>query len=380
MRVLVLTNHFADFTGSEVVALEVARWFGQAGASVTLAANYLAAPMAKSAGAFDRVVDRIEDLVLSDYDLVWCQHDLLALLPLDRLQRAAEDGLPHVALVSLSPYEPYEHVDGRWADTLGADILGNSEETGTEIVRRAHGQLSVDRVHLFRNAAPAAFWSAKAEPPGTTLRRLVVVSNHPPPEVLGAVRRLSRAGVKVTRIGSEHRPRLIEPADLLQADSVVSIGKTVPYAIALGRPAYIYDRNGGDGWLSADNLARNFTNNFSGRPISRRLDAEALAAEIVDGYPAARRTAASYGELVDREVLTLDTHLQALMTRAHATSSAERAARLRRALLAPDVRAHIELRHSHALIARRSYLEARGHPVSALMALRIMIARLRGRR
>jgi hypothetical protein len=46
LRVLVLTNHFKWFGGSEIVALEIARGLASLGDDVTLAANVLGAPLA----------------------------------------------------------------------------------------------------------------------------------------------------------------------------------------------------------------------------------------------------------------------------------------------------------------------------------------------
>ena len=55
----------------------------------------------------------------------------------------------------------------------------------------------------------------------------------------------------------------------------------------------MYDHFGGDGWLTRANFFNaNLTHNFSGRPVCRRLTPDALAAEIVNGYPMAAAEAA----------------------------------------------------------------------------------------
>jgi hypothetical protein len=108
MRVLVLTNHFSEFAGSEIIALEVAQWFVEQGDQVALAANFIRPPISDLGGSIELLRD-IDDIDLSSFDLVWCQHGLLSLLPFASFAAAAM-APPLVALVSLSPFEPYEHV------------------------------------------------------------------------------------------------------------------------------------------------------------------------------------------------------------------------------------------------------------------------------
>lgn len=68
------------------------------------------------------------------------------------------------------------------------------------------------------------------------------------------------------------------------SDLIVSIGKSAPYALASGVPVFVYDHFGGPGYLTHDNFDRAARFNFSGRCCERRLDASALAQEIVEGY------------------------------------------------------------------------------------------------
>ena len=128
LRVLVLTNHFSNSQASEIVALQTAQWFARRGDLVTLGANSMGAPIKRLAADF-QLTTQVNDIDLSAFDLIWCQHDLLSHLPLAAFERASRHPLPHVVLVSLSPYEPYEHVDGTMARALSAEIYTNSPET-----------------------------------------------------------------------------------------------------------------------------------------------------------------------------------------------------------------------------------------------------------
>ena len=355
LRVLVLTNHFSDFAGSEIVALQTAQWFARRGDTVTLSANSIGAPIKRQATDFQLTI-QISDIDLSDFDLVWCQHDLLSQLPLTAFERASRHWLPHVVLVSLSPYEPYEHVDGALARALSAEVYANSPETAAEVVRRSAGLITRGMVRVFHNAAPAEFWDAKpSRAPSVAPKSLTVISNHPPQEVVSCLTRLEQSGVSVRRIGHGHEVCLVQPDDIAQADAILTIGKSAPYAIAQGKPVFVYDHFGGDGWLTRANFSANVAHNFSGRPARRRLTPDALAAELVSGYPMAVSEAARLREVVDLSFLHLDTHLTALRERARLRHPLWRRLRLAFWLGQPHAKGHLSTLEQKSAAMRWSY-------------------------
>lgn len=355
MRVLVMTNHFAELAGSEIVASEVALWFLDRGDAVTLAANLIRAPMSDLASQLELLTD-ISEIDLSRFDLVWCQHGLLSLLPLSAL-KAASDSLPLIALASLSPFEPYEHLDGAFANALSAAIFANSRETADEIVRRNQGLIRQDRVQVFHNAAPPQFWRPPLARP-RQLKSVTIVSNHVAAELRSACQRFEALGIQVRCIGL-HDDYLRVDADAVDAsDALISIGKSVVYAIARQRPVYMYDLYGGDGWLTRDNFERNLAHNFSGRPLRRQLEADALAVEVVEGFGQAIEEIEQLGAAHSLERFHLATYLEAL--RAQASRPALwRGLTLRRSLASPTFCAHLELARQNALVMRRSYLASK---------------------
>lgn len=356
LRVLVLTNHFSSFAGSEIVALQTAQWFARQGDLVTLGANSVGAPI-KHLATGVQLTTQIADIDLSAFDLVWCQHDLLSHLPLAAFERASRRPLPHVVMVSLSPYEPYEHIDGTLARALSADIYANSPETAAEIVKRSAGLITRGMVHVFHNAAPSEFWdAAPGRAPSAELKALTLISNHPPDEVISCLARLQQSGVSVRRIGLRHEVCLVRPEDIAQADAILTIGKSAPYAIAQGKPVFVYDHFGGDGWLTRANFSANLAHNFSGRPAHRRLTPEALAAEIVNGYPMALAEAAKLSEVADLSFLDLDTHMTALRERARLRSPFWPQVRLAFWLVQPHAKGHLATLQHKSTAMRRSYL------------------------
>lgn len=355
LRVLVLTNHFSNFAGSELVALHTAQWFAARGDAVAIGANSVGAPIMKYAEGIDVTTD-IAGLKLPAFDLIWCQHDLLSLLPIEQFYEASASAVPHVAYASLSPFEPYEHFDAGLARALSAEIFANSPETAAEIIARNRGVVAPSQVRVFYNAAPEAFWRRPTAPSAEALGSLLIISNHVPPELLEAVALLQARGIKTRLMGLHREFDLVGPNEIAAADAVVTIGKSVVYAIAQQKPVYIYDHFGGDGWLTRASYALNAENNFSGRPNRRKLNARALVTEITEGYADAVREASLLGEVANFDDLKLDNHLAPLRERALARNLSWRCGKLAYWLKQPGFRAYLSTLRSKSEVMRRLHL------------------------
>jgi len=368
LRVLVLTNHFHYYGGSELVALEVAEWFADRGDLVTIGTHEHGPPMTTAAGPIP-VITEIDDLALADFDVVWCQHDLLSCLPVESLSAAAHRRrVPVVALASLGPSHPFEHVNAILARALSATVYAGTAKVAAAIEQTSHGLLGRSTVML-NNAAPDSFWTDSAAAP-TVLRRVLAISNHAPAELAEALQLLAERGLEVRRMGAgTGEYARITPADLDAADAVVSIGKSVIYAIARRRPVYLYDHFGGDGWLTPENWAENSFHNFAGQPRRRRLTAADLADELCDGFAAAARSLPRLVSMVGDE-FRLGHHLAALREAALGASPLRRSLRLRAWLAVPAFRAMLETNRRKALLVRRYYLAAVGAEPEALGPVR----------
>lgn len=278
-RLLVATNHLRRIAGSEVVALETARHFAAAGCDVTLFANDAGPPMA------DIIETAIGTSVITDpqrirpftYDMVYVQHQLLGLFD---YRPSSEDRAETRIVTGRLSRRAYLESGGWLHDRILVDhVLANSDLTAEHLARVGHDAPTT----VFHNAAPPAFFRPFTDKPATP-RRILVVSNHRDPALGEAVGRL-RQTVMVDHVGEGgDRIALVTPAMIGEADLVVSIGKTVPYALVGHVPVYVYDHFGGPGYLDADNIAAAARFNFSGRCCGRRLAGAAIAAEIVEDY------------------------------------------------------------------------------------------------
>lgn len=119
-------------------------------------------------------------------------------------------------------------------------------------------------------------------------KKIAVVSNHIPQEVWN-LRKYLPNDVEITYFGNGTNDyQEITPQLLSEYDVVVTIGKTVQYAMGLGIPVFEYDHFGGNGYITPSNMESETLTNFSGRSTMRKLSAEKLAKELVEDYPKAK--------------------------------------------------------------------------------------------
>lgn len=276
---LVLTNHLHSFAGSETVAIEVAEQLYHLGYRVQLRANVVSPRVARAIHEAVDVSDVLDDLVWSRYDVIWSQHDLLSFSLTSELKAGARLVSAH-----LSPYHFREQLGVASGLLRGAIFVVNSEETASSLCPLLSSESTLFNFH---NACPPA-WFREGEV-SEALQHLAIVSNHPPEEVIAAGRILRRMGIKVTIFGKRFNYRRLAPRDLLPVDAVLTIGKTVQYALASSRPVFVYDHFGGPGWLDLSNFERAEQLNFSGRCTPQARTEEELVHSLTIGYASAVR-------------------------------------------------------------------------------------------
>ncbi|MEN3931196.1 hypothetical protein WJT86_09015 [Microvirga sp. W0021] len=282
-RILITTNHMSNFAGSEIVALEIAEAFILKGFKADIYANYTGSPMKEE--AIKSGVRLLSDEPYPnpfDYDIIWSQHHVLPIL----LGGNIKNGLkkPYFVYTHLSPYQPFEVV-GVFSERLLADrYFLNSLEVKNAFEKF---KLDDDKIVIFYNAAPVKFFDIEKQK-NEKLNNIAVISNHLPEELLKAIDICKdRYGVEFKIYGSQNQVVRIEPEHLEEVDAVISIGKSVQYAIAASRPVYCYDHFGGPGWLTLENYKLAGDMNYSGRCTNRKISAEEIAAEIISGFATA---------------------------------------------------------------------------------------------
>jgi hypothetical protein len=282
MRALLCTNHLIMWSGSELVVLDLAEALLARGWQVEVFTNVVTHALARAfEGAGIPVCVEPKGLRAFDFDLVWVQHHTAPLLDYQLGPQSRQ--ATRFVFAHLSPYTEFE-MPGLVIEPLLADlVLCNSRET--EAVAIGDDLEDLPR-RLFPNPAPSSFCTIRRDRRVAAPRRVAAISNHLPPEVGRALSLLrDRIGAECVFVGSEgDLYGRVTPTVLAPFDLIVTIGKSVQYALAAGIPVYCYDRFGGPGYLRDENFDRAAHFNFSGRCTRSPRSAEVLVQDILENY------------------------------------------------------------------------------------------------
>ena len=284
LKVLICTNHMASIGGSEIIALEVAECFKKNNYLVDIVANYIGSPVMDIAKNSDINLFTTDELPNPfNYDIVWSQHQVLPILVNQHIE--SFNNKTFFVFAHLSPYEHLETF-GLYTERLLANkIFFNSEETYTHLSKFG---VPTNICEVFYNAAPSDFFCEK-DSKNKQLRNILLVSNHPPQEMLDALEILKNEhGLNIINIGVRGNVRRLTSKMVEDADAVITIGKTVQYAIVSNTPVYCYDHFGGVGWILVENYKMAEQFNYSGRCCLRRISAREIVEEIINYFPKAK--------------------------------------------------------------------------------------------
>lgn len=265
--------------GSFMHVYEYAQYFARRGDEVVVSSIFIDdsnRKLLESEGVtFCKVIDTPLD---QKYDLVYALHLILFPALLGR-------GLKYdkAILMSLSSQAPIEMLPPSliWPQY---DMLAC---VSPEIIRLYERQYKIDprRLAHVPNHIPLEFLdkAAARQSWNKSIKKICVISNHRVPE-LAALKDI--APFQLDYYGYEYaNPASVTPGLLLNYDAVITIGKTVQYAMGLAVPVYEYDKFGGCGFITLENMLEEEKTNFSGRGTRRRLSAEELLQDIAANYP-----------------------------------------------------------------------------------------------
>ncbi len=274
-KVLITNFEIVQFSGSEIHSATIAKYFKQLGYEVYMGVIETGSPLYDVVkDNFDKVIYLLKDdfdFSTVEFDLVWVHHSFL----LDWL--IFEKGLQAKKIIigSLSPVEPFESVP-IYANEL-TFCLANSQETYAQLTEKE----KIQNVSLFENYSFTSYFEKEIQV--KELHNIAVVSNHIPPEEMEAIEILRQKGYTVDVYGLAGNKTFITDEVLGKYDCVITIGKTVQFAMSLKIPVYVYDIHGGDGYLTMDNIEQNRSHNFSGRSFGKK-DGETITNEIIEKF------------------------------------------------------------------------------------------------
>lgn len=119
-------------------------------------------------------------------------------------------------------------------------------------------------------------------PIGSSPRRALIIGNYTSGNRLDLIRQAcAEAGIELVQRGLQGGGFAAAPAaEMNDSDIVVGRARVIVEAMSCGRAAYIYDHNGGDGWVTHDRYAQQEADNFDGRADPRPVDAARLREDL----------------------------------------------------------------------------------------------------
>src|SRR5215210_5645852 len=93
------------------------------------------------------------------------------------------------------------------------------------------------------------------------------------------------AGLELRFVGVHDGTSAAPEHELNAADIVIGKARTIVEAMACGRAAYVYDHNGGDGWITPDSYRQHAADNFAGQSTAEVVDATRLCRDLAEYSP-----------------------------------------------------------------------------------------------
>lgn len=161
-------------------------------------------------------------------------------------------------------------------------------------------KIPLSKIRVLPNTAPDSFFDNVRKNLPQKIKSVAVVSNHCPKEVIDALKILKKSKIKTIIYGGKN-PVNITPDVLKKHDVIISIGKTVQYALAMKIPVYNYDHFGGNGYITPENINNEQKYVFSGRSTFKKKSANEIANEILSQYKTViKKVDSLYNIAVDR--------------------------------------------------------------------------------
>lgn len=275
-KVLITVNSLNNFSGSELVTFNLAKFLKNAGAEVTIAVLKIGQPLLELVVKEKiNAVDVNYELKDKKYDLIWAHHGVVLTTCLFDWKVTADK----VVFSSLGPTEKLERPP-IYVNNLSL-CLCNSQETRDAAIKY---NVKKELLYVFPNSVEEECLKISKAVKNNAIEKIAIVSNHVCNEVFYAAYLLRNVGIEVDIFGLGYKMVYVSPQLLKQYDVILTIGRTVQYALIIGIPVYCYDIFGGPGWITIENVLNEEYYNFSGRGTSISKDPWTIANEIILGY------------------------------------------------------------------------------------------------
>jgi hypothetical protein len=263
MRIVVATHSFHHVGGTETYVLTVAEQLQRLGHQTGIYSQNLGDMMLL---ARDRGVDVVGDPTELGFepDVVLSQDTPMAYDLADRY--------PHVPQVFVNHSNTFDPQLPPLVPGIVSAVVVMSERFRARLealdadLRIVRLRQPIDTERLVPRRSPAVF-----------PRRVLLLGNY----LAGDARRLlvdtwSELGLEVIQLGTLSRPTMQPEVEIADADIVVGKARALLDAMACGRPAYVYDAFGGDGWVTPENYDAIESDALAGQAFPDVIDADRL--------------------------------------------------------------------------------------------------------
>ena len=267
MRIALTSENYHRVGGTETYVHTVAEQLQRLGHQVRVYSPRLGDMAQLTRGRGVDVVSRLEDLGEPD-DVV-----------------LAQDAATSYELAGLWPEVPQVYVcHSNTYDLQQPPLVKGTVQAVVVMSKRFEDRvtaLDADlRVVRMRQPIDTEWLSPRGEPAARP-RRALLLGNY----LEGEARRLlvdtwSELGVEVAQVGGNATPVLQPQDDIARADIVVGKGRAVLDAMSCGRPAYVYDVYGADGWVTPDTYDAIEADAIAGQALPGVVDAARLRADL----------------------------------------------------------------------------------------------------
>lgn len=279
MKVLFLCMHMNNgFHGSIMHILEYAEFFLKRKDEVYIAAVFISDEIRNEAERLSVRLFNIDELPLDiTYDLVFVFH--IFIFPA-LLQRGLKYKYSIATVLSKSTELELLPPTSFWPQFDLITCVSN------EIINNYKDKFGFppSLFTLIPNHVPINFlkYSMAKRKINNSIKKVCVVSNHYVEELVGMSK---LAQFKTDFYGHPYGTNTkISPEILLDYDVVITIGKTIQYAMSLGIPVFEYDKFGGCGYITCKNLDLESETNFSGRGTLKKMIPDELLKEVENNY------------------------------------------------------------------------------------------------
>ena len=265
MRLILTTNHLG-LGGSESYLFTIAEELDRLGHSAAIYTREQGAGAAAARGRGIEVIDDLGDAEDPDAAIVQdagTSHELAARLP----------ELPQLFVAHSETYDL--QLPPQLERQVAVAVALNER-----VARRLRALAVAPLVVRLRQPIDIEHNGAAGPLPDVP-RRALLLSNNPVADRLALIEGACAAsGLELVRLGGDSGQAEDPRHALADVEIVIGYGRSVLEAMAAGRAAYVYDRYGGDGWVTVDSYPALEADGFAGRERETTVDEARLRSDL----------------------------------------------------------------------------------------------------